>query len=83
MTLSPTLDLRAAYEHAEASRIAVAAELATVRQTLRRERALRAHPALTVDLLDLVHGETDEDYATRAARLADAILTARAAPPAR
>lgn len=79
MTISPALDLRAAYEHAEASRIAVAAELATVRHTLRRERALRAHPVLTSDLVELVHGETDDDYAARALKLADAIILARLA----
>ena len=78
MTISPVLDLRAAYEHAEASRIAVAAELATVRQTLRRERASHAHPVLTTDLLDLVHGETDDDFAARAMALADAISRSRA-----
>ncbi|WP_372967244.1 hypothetical protein [Microbacterium sp.] len=76
--VSPALDLRAAYEHAEASRIAVAAELVTVRTMLRRERARRAHPILTAGLLDLVIGESDDDYATRAASLADAILSAQA-----
>lgn len=78
MTMSPALDLRAAYEHAEASRIAVAAELANVRTTLRRERALHAHPALTSDLLELVHGESDEAYAAHASTLDAAILNARA-----
>lgn len=76
---SPALDLRAAYEHAEASRIAIAAELVTVRAVLRRERASNAHPVLTADLLDLVHGETDEDYASVASGLADAIHSARPA----
>lgn len=76
MTISPALDLRAAYEHAEASRIAVAAELAKVRQTLRRERALHAHPVLTPDLMELVRGETDEDYADRASMLAGALMRA-------
>jgi hypothetical protein len=75
--VSPALDLRAAYEHAEAARIAIAAELATVRTTLRRERALHAHPELTVNLLELVRGDTDEDYASRASTLANAILSAR------
>lgn len=77
MTISPVRDLRAAYEHAEAARIAVAAELASVRQTLWRERALHAPPVLTAELLNLVTGVSDGDYAKRASALAVAILNTR------
>lgn len=70
-------DFQAAYEASEAARIAVAAELASTKATLRRERALNAHPALNRDLISLVRGETDEEYASQAAKLADAIEGAR------
>lgn len=79
MTISPVLDLRAAYEHAEASRIAIAAELVTVRQTLRRERALRDHPSLTEELLEFIQGDSDESYAARADEFVSALTRLRVA----
>lgn len=75
--LSPALDLRAAYEHAEASRIAIAAELASVRRTLRRERALRAHPVLNEELLEFIQGDTDEHYASHASAFVEALYRSR------
>lgn len=45
-----TVDLRTAHDHAEASRIAIASELTTVRTSLRLERATHALPALDEDL---------------------------------
>lgn len=80
MTISPALDLRAAYEHAEAARIAVAAELASVHQSLRRERTLRAHPTLNEELLEFIQGDSDDTYAVRASEFVGALTRLRDAP---